>query len=82
VELWKKYISWEKSNPLRTEDQTTITKRVMYAYEQCLLCMGHHPDIWYEAALYLELSSKLLQEKGVCADFILPPLSYLLILNL
>ena len=27
VELWKKYISWEKSNPLRTEDQALIAKR-------------------------------------------------------
>uniref|UniRef100_A0A8C2C5Z3 Cleavage stimulation factor subunit 3 n=1 Tax=Cyprinus carpio TaxID=7962 RepID=A0A8C2C5Z3_CYPCA len=27
VEMWKKYIQWEKSNPLRTEDQTLITKR-------------------------------------------------------
>ena len=25
--MWKKYIQWEKSNPLRTEDQTLITKR-------------------------------------------------------
>ncbi|XP_055940749.1 cleavage stimulation factor subunit 3-like isoform X2 [Argiope bruennichi] len=64
VELWKKYIAWEKSNPLRTEDQATLTKRVMFAYEQCLLCLGHHPDIWYEAALFLEQSSKLLTEKG------------------
>lgn len=53
-----------KSNPLRTEDQTLITKRVMFAYEQCLLVLGHHPDIWYEAAQYLEQSSKLLAEKG------------------
>ena len=30
VELWKKYIQWEKSNPLRTEDQTIITKRGWY----------------------------------------------------
>ncbi|PRD36893.1 UNVERIFIED_CONTAM: Cleavage stimulation factor subunit 3 [Trichonephila clavipes] len=37
---------------------------VMFAYEQCLLCLGHHPDIWYEAALFLEQSSKLLTEKG------------------
>ncbi|MEQ2167086.1 Cleavage stimulation factor subunit 3 [Goodea atripinnis] len=64
VEMWKKYIQWEKSNPLRTEDQTLITKRVMFAYEQCLLVLGHHPDIWYEAAQYLEQSSKLLAEKG------------------
>ena len=27
IELWKKYINWEKENPLRTEDQTLITKR-------------------------------------------------------
>ena len=27
VELWKKYIQWEKMNPLHTEDQTLITKR-------------------------------------------------------
>uniref|UniRef100_A0A8C7T1Y3 Cleavage stimulation factor subunit 3 n=1 Tax=Oncorhynchus mykiss TaxID=8022 RepID=A0A8C7T1Y3_ONCMY len=64
VEMWKKYIQWEKSNPLRTEDQTLITKRVMFAYEQCLLVLGHHPDVWYEAAQYLDQSSKLLAEKG------------------
>lgn len=64
VELWKKYIQWEKNNPLKTEDPITITKRVMFAYEQCLLCLGHHPDIWYEAASYLEQASKLLAEKG------------------
>lgn len=63
--MWKKYIQWEKSNPLRTEDHATITKRVMFAYEQCLLCLGYHPDIWIEAASYLEQSSKLLSEKGV-----------------
>uniref|UniRef100_A0A6I8SZV7 Cleavage stimulation factor subunit 3 n=1 Tax=Xenopus tropicalis TaxID=8364 RepID=A0A6I8SZV7_XENTR len=60
----QKYIQWEKSNPLRTEDQTLITKRVMFAYEQCLLVLGHHPHIWYEAGQYLEQSSKLLAEKG------------------
>lgn len=64
VDLWKKYIAWEKSNPLRTEDTTLITRRVMFAFEQCLLCLGHHPDIWYEAAQFLEQSSKLLTEKG------------------
>lgn len=37
----------------------------MFAYEQCLLCLGHHPDIWYEAASYLDHASKILVEKGV-----------------
>lgn len=64
TELWKKYIDWEKSNPLRTEDHTTITRRVMFAYEQCLLCLGYHADVWFEAASYLEQASRLLSEKG------------------
>lgn len=42
-----------------------MSSLVMFAYEQCLLVLGHHPDIWYEAAQYLEQSSKLLAEKGV-----------------
>ncbi|CAB0001846.1 unnamed protein product [Nesidiocoris tenuis] len=65
VELWKKYIAWEKSNPLRSEDTALVTRRVMFAFEQCLLCLGHHADIWYEAAQFLDTSSKLLTEKGV-----------------
>uniref|UniRef100_A0A8C4R4R7 Cleavage stimulation factor, 3' pre-RNA, subunit 3 n=1 Tax=Eptatretus burgeri TaxID=7764 RepID=A0A8C4R4R7_EPTBU len=64
VDLWKKYIAWEKGNALRTEDQVLVTKRVMFAYEQCLLVLGHHPDIWYEEAQFLEQSSKVLSEKG------------------
>jgi len=37
----------------------------MFAYEQCQLCLGHHPDVWIEAAAYVEQASKLLSEKGV-----------------
>merc|ERR1719445_1539657 len=64
VELWHSYINWEKGNPLKVEDPALIAKRVMFAYEQSLLCLGHHPDIWYEAATFLQESSKTLQEKG------------------
>lgn len=64
VDLWKRYISWEKGNPLKSEDSTLVIKRVVFAYEQCLLCLGHHPDIWYEYASYLEENSKLMAEKG------------------
>ena len=64
IELWQKYIAWERSNPLKVEDQTMITRRVMFAYEQCLLCLGHHPNIWLEAALFLQDSAKILADKG------------------
>eukprot|EP00069_Balaena_mysticetus_P003296 bmy_16588T0 len=50
---------WNSMRPL-----TIMFVVIMFAYEQCLLVLGHHPDIWYEAAQYLEQSSKLLAEKG------------------
>lgn len=53
----------------------------MFAYEQCLLVLGHHPDIWYEAAQYLEQSSKLLAEKGVRRMLIAFLFSYLIALT-
>ena len=49
---------------MRSDDNSLIKKRVMYAYEQALLTWGHHPDIWYEAALFLERSANLVHEKG------------------
>ena len=59
-----RYIAWEKNNPMRSDDNSLIKKRVVYAYEQALLTWGHHPDIWYEAALFLERSANLVHEKG------------------
>jgi len=51
----------------------------MFAYEQCLLCLGHHPDIWVEAASFLQETAKILQEKGdvVTADSFLEQTSQL-----
>lgn len=37
----------------------------MFATEQCLLVLTHHPAVWHQAAQYLDQSSKLLTEKGV-----------------
>ncbi|XP_019553197.1 protein suppressor of forked [Aedes albopictus] len=64
VELWKKYINFEKSNPLRSEDTALVTRRVMFATEQCLLVLTHHPAVWHQAAQYLDQSSKQLIDKG------------------
>jgi cleavage stimulation factor subunit 3 len=51
---WEQYIAWEKSNPMQYTDISRLTKRVHFAYRQCLLHFVRHPDVWYEAALYLE----------------------------
>jgi cleavage stimulation factor subunit 3 len=67
VAQWKKYIEWEKFNPLRNEDLSFVAKRVMFGYEQCLLVLSYHPDIWFEAANYLQETSAMLAEKSIVA---------------
>ncbi|CAF5054728.1 unnamed protein product, partial [Rotaria sp. Silwood1] len=47
INAWKKFIIWERSNPLKTDDTLLVIRRVVLAYEQCLLCLGYHADLWY-----------------------------------
>ena len=63
LEIWRRYLTWEKSNPLRTENMHILTKRVNYAYKQYLLCFGHHPNVWHEYSIYLEDQLKNLSDK-------------------
>lgn len=37
----------------------------MFATEQCLLVLSHHPDTWIMAAQYLDQTAKHLTEKAV-----------------
>uniref|UniRef100_A0A0R3S461 Suf domain-containing protein n=1 Tax=Elaeophora elaphi TaxID=1147741 RepID=A0A0R3S461_9BILA len=64
LDMWRKYIQWEKSNPPGTEEYAYFAKRVIYAYEQALLCLGYYPDMWYEAALFQQQAAAVLEEKG------------------
>ncbi|VDM51270.1 unnamed protein product [Toxocara canis] len=64
LEMWRKYIQWEKTNPLGTEEYAHFAKRVIFAYEQALLCLGYYPDIWYEASLFQQQAAVALAEKG------------------
>uniref|UniRef100_A0A914PND0 Suppressor of forked domain-containing protein n=1 Tax=Panagrolaimus davidi TaxID=227884 RepID=A0A914PND0_9BILA len=64
VDLWRKYIAFEKTNPLRTEEVGLKAKRVIYAYDQALLSLGYHADIWYESACFHEKIVVELKERG------------------
>lgn len=39
---------------------------VVYAYNQCLLCFGHCPDIWYELTLYLQRAGESVRHSSCC----------------
>ncbi|KAJ3154879.1 mRNA 3'-end-processing protein rna14 [Geranomyces michiganensis] len=42
---WKRYIAWEKTNPLRLEDKSIWINRVIYAYKSALLMLRHYPEL-------------------------------------
>ncbi|KAI9336838.1 hypothetical protein DFJ73DRAFT_18216 [Zopfochytrium polystomum] len=53
LEAWKKFIAWEKSNPLRIEDASAVAARVVYAFKSALSMLRFFPEIWNDAASYL-----------------------------
>ncbi|XP_066364489.1 cleavage stimulation factor subunit 77 isoform X2 [Miscanthus floridulus] len=63
---WKRLLVFEKGNPQRI-DATTANRRVTFTYEQCLMYLYHHPDIWYDYAMWhakngsMDSASKIFQ---------------------
>ncbi|KAF3012959.1 mRNA 3'-end-processing protein rna14 [Neopestalotiopsis sp. 37M] len=52
VEIWKKWLSWEKSDPLvlRDDEPEVFKSRVIYVYKQALMALRFWPELWVEAA--------------------------------
>jgi cleavage stimulation factor subunit 3 len=52
VDIWKKWIEWEKSDPLviKDEDIAAYRSRVVYVYKQALMALRFWPPTWFEAA--------------------------------
>ncbi|PYI34157.1 mRNA 3'-end-processing protein rna14 [Aspergillus indologenus CBS 114.80] len=52
VEIWKKWIKWEKDDPLvlKEDDPATFKARVIYVYKQALMALRFLPEMWFEAA--------------------------------
>lgn len=52
VELWKKWIAYEKEDPLvlRNDEPENFKKRVLYCYKQALAALRFCPEIWVDAA--------------------------------
>lgn len=52
VVLWKQLVHFEKRNVQRLQP-AQLKQRVVFAYNQALLCLYHHPDVWYDFVAYL-----------------------------
>jgi cleavage stimulation factor subunit 3 len=53
LNLCKRYLAWEVSNPLHYEDRNMLKNRVMYAYKSILLMLKFFPEIWCDATNFL-----------------------------
>ncbi|OLQ18664.1 hypothetical protein ChUKH1_17995 [Cryptosporidium hominis] len=49
---WKRYILFEKSNPLGL-DKSHYFNRVSYSFRNCLLYFSYHPEVWYEYFIFV-----------------------------
>ena len=54
VHLWKRWVSWEKEDPLVLKDDQSdlYQKRVLYVYKQATVSLRFWPEMWFEAAEY------------------------------
>ncbi|KAF8561962.1 hypothetical protein P879_05812 [Paragonimus westermani] len=72
VELWKKYIQWEKDNPLKTEDIITTTKRGAHKDQTTARQFANDTAAMYERAIALLKTNMMLYfayadyEEGRC----------------
>lgn len=48
---WRRLLAFEIGNPQRV-DSISSASRVTLTYEQCLMYLYHHPDIWYDYATW------------------------------
>lgn len=58
VDIWKRWIAWEKGDPLvlKDDDATAFKARVVYVYKQALMALRFVPEIWFEAAEFCFLN--------------------------
>lgn len=52
VEMWKKWIAWEKEDPLvlKSDEPKAYNQRVLHVYKQALMALRFWPEIWVDAA--------------------------------
>ncbi|KAF2730446.1 Suf-domain-containing protein [Polyplosphaeria fusca] len=52
VQLWNKWIGWEKSDQLflAEKDAALFKKRIVYVYKHALMALRFWPQLWFDAA--------------------------------
>lgn len=58
METWKRWIQWEKGDPLvlKEDEPAAFKSRVIYVYKQALMALRFMPEIWFDAAEFCLLN--------------------------
>lgn len=58
AEIWKRWINWEKGDPLvlKDDDLAAFKSRVVYVYKQALMALRFLPELWFEGAEFCFLN--------------------------
>lgn len=72
VDLWKRWIKWEKEDPLdlATDDPELLKKRILYTYKQAIMALRFWPEIWVDAAEWCFDNSIVVNGKDVGLEFL------------
>ncbi|RKP25134.1 hypothetical protein SYNPS1DRAFT_16123 [Syncephalis pseudoplumigaleata] len=49
---WRRYLDWEKSDPLKIEDAAARYARISFAYKQAMMVLRFYPEVWFQAASF------------------------------
>lgn len=54
VSMWKKWVAWEKEDPLvlKDDEPQAFKQRVLYCYKQALMALRFWPEMWVDAATW------------------------------
>lgn len=52
VDIWKRWIAWEKCDPLdlKADEPAALNNRILYVYKQALMALRFWPEMWVDAA--------------------------------
>ncbi|KAJ1673663.1 mRNA 3'-end-processing protein rna14, partial [Spiromyces aspiralis] len=53
LKVWKEYLTWEKSNPLKLEALGAVRERVRFTYKKALTYLRFYPEVWLEMTDYV-----------------------------
>ncbi|KAL7918196.1 hypothetical protein ACQKWADRAFT_304760 [Trichoderma austrokoningii] len=72
VALWKKWIEWEKEDPLvlKADEPKVFAQRVLYCYKQALMALRFWPELWVDAAEWCLQNDAGDVDKEVGAEFL------------